>query len=131
LKLIQRYHYKKKNNNKKERKIGLKIPLLIWKLTSYVYLGDHYSAMVLATAGSAVYPRQLVQRQLQEWVGGSISTLVNTQRLRAWLLSGAGLPLLALEDGETLNALQGLDWIYCLAAHFWYVKLVLSSCPNI
>jgi hypothetical protein len=88
-------------------------------MSSYLITGEHYSALVLASAGSSNTSRQLLQRQLQEWVADRVSTLVNPTRLRCWLLAGAGLPLLPLEKGDTLNALHGLDWITCLAVHFW------------
>ncbi|KAF4533303.1 hypothetical protein B566_EDAN004424 [Ephemera danica] len=93
--------------------------------------GEHYSALVMATAGSASTARQLLQRQLQEWVADRVSSLVNPLRLRCWLLAGAGLPLLPLEKGDTLNALQGLDWITCLAVHFWYLCSPGASIPDI
>ncbi|XP_059474265.1 nuclear pore complex protein Nup98-Nup96 [Neocloeon triangulifer] len=95
-------------------------------------VGDHYLALTVASSGASPYPRHMVLTQLEEWVSVGASHLVNGERLRAWLLCGAGAASLVREEGEgALNALEGLPWWACLAAHAWFLGSPAASVPDV
>ncbi|CAB3372945.1 Hypothetical predicted protein [Cloeon dipterum] len=94
-------------------------------------VGDHFLSLLVASSGSAAYPKQMVLRQVHDWVSIGVSRHLNEDRLRAWLLCGAGQPVLAQEDGAALNALQSLPWLCALAAHAWYLCSPAASVPDI
>ncbi|XP_052793615.1 nuclear pore complex protein Nup98-Nup96-like [Mya arenaria] len=80
--------------------------------------GNPRLALLLAQSISNYMPRQMISKQLEEYIELGANNFINETLLKVYSLLAGQLVLTC--SGMTVNTCEGLDWKRALALHLWY-----------